>query len=862
MNSSSQLEMFEIENEISNLSSVGRVAFQAKFNAINNVRIRQSVNQDVVGILNAAAAASVNARINQYAEGINIEFASHEISVKHNGQKLNSISSILASTGVETSPGGFVDNAAALPAANYFGSRSFIGYPLMAIMSQNVAIDRVLRIPTRDATAKPLKFHYRNGKIDPRVVDLIERAARRQSLNSKLAEAAWRTRAFGICNVIHHTDQQVTDRQNPQEQLRRERESRLNPSEIRPGSYRGISMTDPYYVAPIAGGDDFGRPGAIGFYEPQKYVVAGLGIFDKSHMTVLRNTYLPDLLKPQYLWGGISLTQLIFEAVYMAFKAEIESMALMLKKRLRTYSMPMGKIRDPGMLAEIQANEAMADNFSLYIVPQTVQGGEVIKQIDTALSDVTQLVSAKWQLAAALGDYHAPLFMALGQTGMQTDEDSVQRRNYPMLKSIQEHLIRPVAEDWLRLEWYSTIADAAAKLKIKDFDRDNIPDIDFESLENLSTTQRMDYQTKRSAQVQQLVDGGLLSQLEARRTLRNDPLLKSIWNRRNSTMRISRLTNLKLNRRPQSFGEMLTLTKETRAKRRLEIEVARNQKPKLAVGKAIQPNPSVMAGLNLSNEKFLNKFFDKAIGLVTGQSVTASFLLGSLKKLADDWREKNQGAIESNSHRWSKEVDNAHRRSFDRSTESFGKLLPIDLKRAGESTQKYIAEAANRAANLVVTLPAEAVEELERQIRDGVLGENDLGTDTIKKWLSNQKTLTARHAQLLGYDQTRKVYEDLNQSRFREAGIEYYKWQANGGSRDPRPHHHKVLNGKIFALSNPPIADARSGERAAPGVLIYCRCTMIPILPFDKIAKSNDDWFGTHYSFMQNDPDKKINARF
>ena len=40
------------------------------------------------------------------------------------------------------------------------------------------------------------------------------------------------------------------------------------------------------------------------------------------------------------------------------------------------------------------------------------------------------------------------------------------------------------------------------------------------------------------------------------------------------------------------------------------------------------------------------------------------------------------------------------------------------------------------------------------------------------------------------------------------------------------------MSGKVYRLDDPPVIDARTGERGLPGQAIFCRCTMQPIVKF------------------------------
>ena len=63
-------------------------------------------------------------------------------------------------------------------------------------------------------------------------------------------------------------------------------------------------------------------------------------------------------------------------------------------------------------------------------------------------------------------------------------------------------------------------------------------------------------------------------------------------------------------------------------------------------------------------------------------------------------------------------------------------------------------------------------------------------------------------------------------------GVKKFKWLHSMGGKEPRPLHKNVLNGNVYSFDDPPVIDERTGERGLPGVLINCRCRMLPVIEF------------------------------
>lgn len=112
------------------------------------------------------------------------------------------------------------------------------------------------------------------------------------------------------------------------------------------------------------------------------------------------------------------------------------------------------------------------------------------------------------------------------------------------------------------------------------------------------------------------------------------------------------------------------------------------------------------------------------------------------------------------------------------------------------------------------------------------------GLADLQPFMEKQRGITSRHARNVAMDQTRKAYASLNVVRMRSAGISKFEWLHHGGAQQPRKFHMARfpagLNGGIYDINDPPIADPKTGERALPAEMIYCGCSMIPVIVLDQ----------------------------
>lgn len=93
-----------------------------------------------------------------------------------------------------------------------------------------------------------------------------------------------------------------------------------------------------------------------------------------------------------------------------------------------------------------------------------------------------------------------------------------------------------------------------------------------------------------------------------------------------------------------------------------------------------------------------------------------------------------------------------------------------------------------------------------------------------------QKTygVSKNKATFLARQETSLLMSKLKEQRYKDLGIEKYKWST---SHDERVRSdHDDLDGKIFTWDSPPVVDKKTGARAHPSEYYRCRCVAIPVL--------------------------------
>lgn len=100
--------------------------------------------------------------------------------------------------------------------------------------------------------------------------------------------------------------------------------------------------------------------------------------------------------------------------------------------------------------------------------------------------------------------------------------------------------------------------------------------------------------------------------------------------------------------------------------------------------------------------------------------------------------------------------------------------------------------------------------------------------ETMVKMVQANYGVAINKAKFLARQETSLLMSKFRETRYRDVGIEKYKWSTSHDARVRDDHQH--LDGKIFFFSSPPVTDHRTGARNNPGEDFNCRCQAIPVI--------------------------------
>ena len=318
-----------------------------------------------------------------------------------------------------------------------FFTHTFIGWQACALLTQNAYIKKACEIPARDAIAVDYKLHFAEEDDNNPDTDKTEEEEILKELK-QLSDRKMKIK--NICrdaNIFKKTYGQILVVPTFSVDMTEEMEKPFDLSKIKKGTYTGMQIIQPFWVTYQMGVEQLNRPDKSGFYEPEYYTIPNKAKIHKSWIIKLVNGVCPDIMKPVYYYGGIPLTQQIYERVYCAEKVANEAPKLALTKRLLIIDGDVENLtaHPDEAYATMESVASLRDNMGFMVKnPENS-----VNQIDTSLTDFDALIMTQFQLVAAIAEMPVTKLMKTQLKGLANSGDYEMKDYAQTLVEIQEN---------------------------------------------------------------------------------------------------------------------------------------------------------------------------------------------------------------------------------------------------------------------------------------------------------------------------------------------------------------------------------------------------------------------------------------
>jgi uncharacterized protein len=382
----------------------------------------------------------------------------------------------------------------------------FPGYPYLAELAQRSEYRQPVETLAKEMTRAWIKLRSKGkGDKEQKISDITDEFERHniQLLFRKVTEHD----GFYGLGMIYVA---LRGAQKPET---RKLELVIDPRGMEKKSLLGFNTIEPMWITPLVWNSI--DPTVPTFYNPQQWMVLGIETH-ATRMLKFISREVPDIIKPAYNFGGLSLTQMIDPYVQRWLKTVDSVNRLINNFSIITLGTDMGSIiagGDPGawedMLARIKLFTKTRDNQGVFLLDKD---RELLEQVAVSLASLPELQAQALEHMAY--PTHEPLVVLTGVTpsGLNATSEGEIEVWHNWIHSMQEQLYRPNLTRILRivqLDMYGTIDDDIT--------------FDFEPLKEVTGEEIAAVRKQKIDGIVALAETGIIDVRESREHLATDP---------------------------------------------------------------------------------------------------------------------------------------------------------------------------------------------------------------------------------------------------------------------------------------------------------------------------------------------------
>jgi phage-related protein (TIGR01555 family) len=333
-----------------------------------------------------------------------------------------------------------ISTALSLEVVNWYARQTFIGWQACSIMSTHWLIGRACSMPIDDAIKNGWEITSRkkDTSIDDSIATILSEAEEHFDVRKKLHNFGVFGRVFGVRVAIFRIDGYTAD----------EYAKPLNFDDVSSErKYKGFSLVDPQYCTPVI--TNSSDPIADNFMKVTFWQVGGIR-YHHSFCVEYIHTPVSQTMKAVYMnAGGISLVQEMYEKVYLAEQAALESNRLLFSKRVWVRSGDVeSALLDQDAFEQKMGFFARAiNNFGTLLLGEN----ETLNKHETSLQEVTSVIGQKFEHVCAVSGVPSNRLMMTQLTGFASSGEAEEKIYYDLVRRLQCNNLLPVLEMHTRL---------------------------------------------------------------------------------------------------------------------------------------------------------------------------------------------------------------------------------------------------------------------------------------------------------------------------------------------------------------------------------------------------------------------------
>ena len=387
--------------------------------------------------------------------------------------------------------------------ADCFFGTGFIGYPRLAELAQISEYRSVSETTANEMTRQWIEIKSVGEEDNSEAIKQIEECYERLNVRGVFRKAIETDGLFGRGQILVQIKDHDGKLANP---------LLLTEKTIAKGSLKALVNIEPMWTTPAP--YNAIDPTQPDFYKPKAWYVMAQEIH-ASRLFTLISRPVPDMLKPAYNFGGVSMTQLMMPYVERWLRTVDSVSDLLHSFSLSGIKTDMSAILsgsddgDTNIMLRAELYNRLRDNRGLMLLSKDE---EEFFQFNTPLSGLDALLAQSQEQMAAPS--HTPLVKLLGITpsGLNASTEGEIAVYYDHIRAMQENLLRDPLDKLLKL----------VQLHLFGKVNDNIT-FDFVPLQQMSETELSTIRKSDTDRDVAYIQAGVVSAEEVRGRLASEP---------------------------------------------------------------------------------------------------------------------------------------------------------------------------------------------------------------------------------------------------------------------------------------------------------------------------------------------------
>jgi len=391
----------------------------------------------------------------------------------------------------------------------------FLGYPYLAELAQRPEYRVISETIATEMTRRWIKFKSTgadDGEDKAEKIKQLTDEFDRLQVRDYFKELAIQDGFYGRSHLFLDFGRGPADSDTPDEELKTDigtGRDETSKGKVEKGSLRALRTVEAVWTYPTT--YNAINPLRFDWYRPQVWYVMGKEIHCSRLPTFIGHP-VPDLLKPAYSFGGLSLSQMAKPYVDIWLKTRESVGELIHAFSVMVLMTDMQSILQPteggGVLTRVAMFNTLRDNQGTFVVNKAT---EDFKNVSASLAGLHELQAQAQEHMMSVARIPAVKFTGISPTGLNASSEGEMRAFYDTVGAYQEAFFRPNLTKVMHFAMLSLWGEVDPEITF-----------DFEPLWALSEKEEAEVRKIDAETAQVHIDTGVLDPAEERKRVATD----------------------------------------------------------------------------------------------------------------------------------------------------------------------------------------------------------------------------------------------------------------------------------------------------------------------------------------------------